>query len=132
MAQGALRAAELGAEIIDINMDVRFAKLPVTVLVRSTSEPGEGWGIVAAIIERTALPVTVKIRADGTKSLLTTKNWQSGAGWLCGDCDARPYEAAGLRRSCELELYKRPCHTYFYARDWQWRYLVGRRCSSDA
>jgi tRNA-dihydrouridine synthase B len=64
MALGAVRAAELGADIIDINMGCPVRKVTSnsagSALLR---EPLRAAGIVKAIIDRTGLPVTVKIRA---------------------------------------------------------------------
>ncbi len=64
MALGAVRAAELGADIIDINMGCPVRKVTSnsagSALLR---DPERAAGIVEAIIARTGLPVTVKIRA---------------------------------------------------------------------
>lgn len=64
MATGAQRAAELGAHIIDINMGCPVRKVTSnsagSALLR---DPKRAAQIVEAIIDRTGLPVTVKIRA---------------------------------------------------------------------
>ncbi|MBI3180079.1 MAG: tRNA dihydrouridine synthase DusB [Deltaproteobacteria bacterium] len=63
MAEGAERAQELGADIIDINMGC-----PVKKVTRHGAgsallcDPARAAAVVAAIVKRTGLPVTAKIR----------------------------------------------------------------------
>jgi tRNA-dihydrouridine synthase B len=71
MATGAARAAELGADIIDINMGCPVRKVTSSsagsALLRDPKRAAE---IVDAIIKRTGLPVTVKIRAGWDEQTL--------------------------------------------------------------
>ena len=74
MALGANRAAELGAQIIDINMGCPVRKVTTnsagSALLRNPERAAE---IVAAIVARTGLPVTVKIRAGWDEESLNYK-----------------------------------------------------------
>lgn len=64
MAVGAERAAELGAEILDINMGCPVKKVTKTGAGSALlCDPRRAAAIVAAMTKRAGLPVTVKIRA---------------------------------------------------------------------
>ncbi len=64
MADGAVRAAELGAEIIDVNMGCPVPKVIKTGAgVALMRDSGRAARVVEAIARRTGLPVTAKIRS---------------------------------------------------------------------
>ena len=70
MAIGAEKAVELGAEIIDINMGCPVKKVTKTGAGSALmNDPQKAASLVRAIIDRTSVPVTAKIRSgwDSTK-----------------------------------------------------------------
>ncbi len=75
MAEGAARAVELGAKIIDINMGCPVKKVTKNGAGSALlCDPQRAGSIVAAIAKRTGVPVTVKIRAGWDAATLNFRD----------------------------------------------------------